>query len=157
MNTKKAKFLKFLESLDSETDKLLIESIRNGFQAILEEEESPEMAPKANSHLIRTTYDIVTPESAENGEAAEQGWIDEEGISMEPDEFDLDEGISVVDKTVQFLKKNGATEFSGNRFSPWFTNHEYNHDYKSGAEESRSFHLVGYSDDELSEIVAQVK
>ena len=28
---------------------------------------------------IRTTFEIITPESAEVGEAAERGWIDETG------------------------------------------------------------------------------
>lgn len=28
---------------------------------------------------IRTTFEIITPESAEDGEAAERGWIDEAG------------------------------------------------------------------------------
>ncbi len=34
--------------------------------------------------VIRTTYEIVTPESADYGDAAERGWEDEEGEKLQP-------------------------------------------------------------------------
>jgi len=40
---------------------------------------------------IRQSYDVVTPKSARNGDYAENGWIDEEGAEIVPDEYDLDE------------------------------------------------------------------
>ena len=69
--------------------------------------------------LIKTTYQVVSPESAERGDYADQGWYDEEGESMIPDEWESEEGITVVDKTIDYLtNKRYATEPS---YSPGFT------------------------------------
>lgn len=69
--------------------------------------------------LIKTTYQVVSPESAEQGDYADQGWYDEEGESMIPDEWESEEGITVVDKTIDYLtNKRYATEPS---YSPGFT------------------------------------
>ena len=39
----------------------------------------------------------------------ENGWFDEEGESMLPDEYDIEDDITVIDNAYNFLKKNYAT------------------------------------------------
>ncbi len=56
---------------------------------------------------ILTTYEIVTPESAEQGDVAERGWVDEEGQACVGDDWDSE--TSDVDVAVKFLEGNGAT------------------------------------------------
>ena len=40
---------------------------------------------------IKATYVISDEESSQEGDFKEQGWYDEEGVSMTPDEFDIEE------------------------------------------------------------------
>lgn len=51
---------------------------------------------------ILTTYSTVTPESAEHGDVADSGWIDEDGVPMGDDDE------SAVDDAVKFLKDKGV-------------------------------------------------
>lgn len=99
---------------------------------------------------IGITYDIVTPESAEEGDYAESGWIDEDGVSMKPDKVDTQDGITAVDKAISFLRSESAREPSSTAFHSgvWYTNEEYDTDYSTGAVESRSYHLKGFSEAE---------
>jgi hypothetical protein len=66
---------------------------------------------------ITTTYQVITPESAAEGDYEETGFIDEEGQDMEPDEFDLEEGKTPVDLAVEFLLNEGPLEASSYPFS----------------------------------------
>lgn len=108
---------------------------------------------------FKITYEIITHESAEDGEAAERGWIDEEGVDLtvEPDDLDWMDDIT---NAVDFLMDAGAWEPSSSPGSiglhGWFTADGYNHDLRTGATENRSFHPVGYSEAELEEITARV-
>ena len=108
--------------------------------------------------LIRTTFEIITPESVEHGEAEETGWIDEEGESMEPDQYDLEEGLTAVDIAVAFLRRNiGAEGMEASSSGPlslndWWTAYKYNLDYETGAVENRSYHPVGFTAEEINEI-----
>jgi len=121
---------------------------------LLNEDNEKEVEKKPK--LITTTFAIVTPESAEHGDNEETGFIDEEGEDMTPDEYDIDEGITAVDKAVDFMKKkNGAFEPSSSRYDSrvWYSNPEYNQDYSTGAQEERSYHLGdGWTEEEKKEI-----
>lgn len=113
------------------------------------------LPPYTNRPLITTTepaititYEILTDEDREFGETDNQGWYDEEGVSMIPDEWDLEEDKTVVDLAVQFLWRENAVEPSegGKDGAPrWWTWSEPERDYWSGADEYRSFHLIGFS------------
>lgn len=82
--------------------------------------------------LVRTTYEIITPESAEHGDVAEEGFIDEDGQECTPEEaFNMVEGC-----------EPSASDFTG---GVWYTDNEYHTDYKTGAQESRSYHLKGFT------------
>ena len=84
---------------------------------------------------IVETFEIVTPESAEDGDADERGWIDDEGEHY------------TVEEAIAFLE---GCEPSSTAFHEgvWYTNNEYHTDYATGAVESRSYHLRGYTERE---------
>lgn len=104
---------------------------------------------------ITITYGIVTPESAEAGDFEETGWVDEEGDPMTPDSEERSEGVTAVDKAVEYLMDHHAIEPSeaGKGASPrWWTDDEYDVNYRTGAVESRDYHLEGFSEKERAEI-----
>lgn len=106
---------------------------------------------------IKITYEIVTPESAEHGDAEERGWIDEEGEVIEPDKWDLEDGLTHVDLAVAFIENEGhegGIEVSSSPPGPhdWVTGYKYNEDYSTGGIENRSYHFEGFTDAEMMEI-----
>ncbi len=109
--------------------------------------------------LIRTTFSRTTP--GEEGEEPdeEHGWIDEDGVDMEPDDVDREEGLSAVDKAVKFLKKEGVMEASSTAFHPgvWYSTEWSVTDYGTGEEEERSYHLNGFTPAEERNIYRELK
>ena len=104
-----------------------------------------------NNKVITTTYHIVTPESAEVGDFEEQGYYDEDGESMVPDEFDIEEGITVVDKSIDFLKnKRYTTEPSSNIFHKCisYSTPDPEKNYITGEDTYYSCHLDGFTEEE---------
>ena len=83
--------------------------------------------------LIRTTFEIITPDSAEHGEAEERGWIDEEGT-----EYGFRELVA--------LARSGEASSSAPSTGAWLTVYGYDEDYCTGAVENRSYHPVDARD-----------
>lgn len=104
---------------------------------------------------FRVTYEIVTPESAEFGDCSDRGFINEEGIDLSLDEFDLADGLTVIDKAVDYLKGAGVMECSEypvfTRDSGWFIGSP-DENYSTGEIETHSYHPYGYTIDELNAI-----
>lgn len=94
--------------------------------------------------LIRTSFDIVTEESAAEGDAAEHGWLDEEGT-----EFTVEEAIEKLE----------FCEPSASQFHPgvWYTQKEGDTDYQTGEVTTESYHLVGFTEAEQREIFEAVQ
>lgn len=117
------------------------------------------MAKEEDVPHIKISYDIITPESAEEGDFAETGWIDEDGVEIELDEYDEEEGTDLADKAAEFLLEEGADEPSSVPWSrgTWYTAHEYREDFATGEVENRSYHLYGFADAEEKEIYRLVK
>lgn len=112
--------------------------------------------PAGTGRRIRISYSIVTPESAEMGDAAEHGWVNEEGEEMDPDEYDFAEGITAAQKATKFLNDSGAIHPSSSHFHPgvWYSAQgEMDTD---GNTEERSFHLHGFTPEEEQEIFNEV-
>jgi hypothetical protein len=108
-----------------------------------------------NDKTITTTYQIVTPESAEDGDYADQGWEDEDGESMIPDEYDIDDDITAVDKAVDFLKnKKYTNEPSSSDFHKGLSYSTSSPDinYSTGEETYYTCHLNGFTPEEEFEI-----
>lgn len=101
---------------------------------------------------IRISYETVTPESAAEGDIADSGWIEEEGITIDPDEYDIEEhggkSAAVVAMVIETIGR--YVEPSASCFFPgvWYTDVDSNIDYRTGAENRRSYHLSGFSEDE---------
>lgn len=76
------------------------------------------------------TYEIVTPESAEYGDADERGFIDERLTSDFRDMVDLLEG---TEPSCNPLPADPGRHV-------WYTHYQYDVDYSTAGEESRSYH-----------------
>lgn len=126
-----------LESLDDEIRDLKAYAMQHG------------LPPR-----ILITFNKTTPESAETGEWSDSGWIDQDGVSMAPDEIDQEEGLTAVDLAVKYLWKEGATEHSSSGFDQggWYSTGWSTTDYHTGEEEERNYHLEGFTPEQEREI-----
>jgi len=114
---------------------------------------------------IKTTYQVVTPESAEIGDYAECGWEDEEGVSADPDELDVEEHGSESAAAIALAVDYLCTHGSGLEASDypeccpghtWYTETDGEKDYADGSEKTLSFHLEGFTEDEERAIYAEI-
>ena len=106
---------------------------------------------------IKISYTLYTPEAIEAGDAAEHGWVDEEGVDMEPDESDLELDLTAADKATDFLIDEGATEPSSTQ---WHTGVWYSWpDLRIDGDDSemRSYHLYGFTPAQEKEIYRLIK
>lgn len=118
---------------------------------------------------IAISYQIVTPESAADGETSETGWdvTPEDADALDPEGIDLDceacggagvltDGAAcsscVVAAAVKFLRDEGSgLEASGGpewHRGLWYSDTEAAHDrayFEEGEERTRSFHLYGFT------------
>ena len=106
--------------------------------------------------VIKTTYQKLIPGDSDEDEYDEEyGWEDEDGESMLPDEYDIDDDITAVDKAVEFLKnKKYATEPSSSEFRVGISYSTTSPDinYSTGEETNYSCHLDGFTPEEEWEI-----
>ena len=103
---------------------------------------------------IVTTFNTITPESAEQGGYADSGWEDETGFDCTPDEFDEEEGKTVADVAAKFLWDKGATASSSSHFSPggWYSSERSTTDWRTGEETEYTFHLVCFTPEQEQEV-----
>ena len=120
------------------------------------------------------TYDIVTPESAEDGDVAERGYVLPGGYHVDiPDGLtgepfirwcremgvyyeipDLDDGETLIDVVVRLLRDEGCTETGS---APSYYG-EPEQDYTTGEEETRCVHLCDdFDPEELAEISRRLR
>ena len=147
-----------VEPLESEEEEPLEESPhRRGRSSV--RETSEEKKP-----LIRTSYSSITRGDSDDSDDYEEdhGWIDEEGTEFEPDESDIEDGMtpseSIVAQAVKFLKHAGASQESSTAFhiGVWYSTEYETVDYRTGEEQEKSFHLDGFSPEEEAEIFKQM-
>jgi hypothetical protein len=90
----------------------------------------------------------VTPESAEEGDFAETGWLDEEGVEIEKED-----GPGYVKGAVKFLRNEGISEASSSAFHKGVWYSRYNDvNYRDGSQQTDSYHLKGFSEKEEREV-----
>jgi hypothetical protein len=100
---------------------------------------------------IRVTYEIITPESAVDGDVAESGWLDEEGrdfhLPLRPSSGPEDTAVAYA---IDHLSAEGATSDGG---SEWVTAYG-DMDPSDGSYTNTSFHFVEgeWTDKEIDEI-----
>jgi hypothetical protein len=111
---------------------------------------------------IRITYQTVTEESAENGDYADSGWIDEEGVCTDPDDCDVEFADSEIDAVVACALSvigSGCEASDYPRCCPghtWYTECDGDTDYSDGSVTTKSFHLDGYTEEEERAIYARI-
>ena len=117
------------------------------------------------SPLIRISYTRITPGDSDDPDDYEEdhGWIDEDGVEFEPDEYDIEEGMtpseSIVEQAAKFLKDEYAVNpSSAPGFHPgiWYSTEYETIDYGTGEQEERSFHLKGFTPDQEQAIWREV-
>ena len=93
--------------------------------------------------IIKTTYEVVSPESAEDGEVESRGFIDEVGTS-----YTVDEAIDLL----------AGFEPSASYFHPgiWYSG-DPDTDFRTGKEETISYPLSGFTEDEERHIYKGVR
>lgn len=86
------------------------------------------------SARFRVTYEVVTPESAEHGDAAERGWVQPGGWHYEdaPEGSGNDAPMSLREA----LQLASPQEDSGQ----WWSEVDGRDDYRTGANEVRAIH-----------------
>lgn len=103
---------------------------------------------------VRVSFEIVTPESAEDGDVAETGWINEEGIAFDASDLDPEDPTCATygDVIARFITRDrGAVECSdsspevpeGRGRAPWFMQSDPDVDYRTGEQERHSYHVEG--------------
>lgn len=97
--------------------------------------------------LITISYDIVTAESAEYGDYAETGWVNEDGVSFDD-----------VDDAIAWLRREGATQASS--YPQWCAGTWYStegtKDYRTGDEKHQHYHLAGFSDEDARKVYSAI-
>ena len=148
---------KYVESTAAKKIKSKIDQKKTDIIEAINEGSDPEENNEDKRIVI--TYQTFSPESLESGDVEDQGWKDEEGESMIPDEYDYEDDITAVDKAIDFLKKNGANEPSSSHFNTgvWYSTSDPDIDYKSGNETYYSYHLKGFTPEEEQEIFQRIK
>ena len=106
--------------------------------------------PSTGQRRILITFAQTTPESSEQGDHSDSGWIDQDGVPMEPDEIDYEEGLGPADLAARYLKHEGATQASASFFHPgvWYSTGWQTIDYRTGTDEERNYHLKDFTEDE---------
>jgi len=113
-----------------------------------------------SDHHFKVSYETISHESAEQGCAEDSGWHDEY-VPLEPDEWDIEEGLTPVDLAVNYMKSYyGCLEAScsGKLGSgAWWTAYTADEDIRTGEVTNYSFHPYGFTEEELNEINRRVK
>lgn len=97
---------------------------------------------------ITTSFTRTYPSEPDEYPEEEHGWVNEEGVSMEPDDDEIKEGITAADKAIKFLRYEYATE-KGNE-TDYYTTGDV--DFSTGADTTRMCRLHGFTKWELSAI-----
>lgn len=115
--------------------------------------------PDGGERRILESFSQTTPESAEEGDFSETGMVDEEGVSMEPDDDDIEDGLSAVDLAVAHLKYHYVIQASSSAFHPgvWYSTDYETIDFGTATEEQKSHHLKGFTEEEEREIFNEMK
>ena len=85
--------------------------------------------------LIRTSFEVVTEESAAEGDAAERGWVDEDGEVL---------GVTAA---IEWLRSKGPLEPSSSQFHKgiWYSGPS-EQDMHTGEWYQEAYHLAGYTE-----------
>lgn len=102
------------------------------------------------------TFDLITEESAAEGDTADGGYSGSESCAV--DEFD-DEGVTAIDKAVRFLTRECSVEAGSSHFHSdlYYSDADGDTDWRTGDETRKSYHPVNFTVDEQRVIFERVR
>lgn len=102
----------------------------------------------AKNRRLVITYEVVTPESAEHGDAAERGFVDDLGVE-----------VSSVAEACATLEDDGALEPSSSSFHSgiWYSQYDGHTDFRTGAVTKHSYHPKGFTEEEERNLFEAVR
>jgi hypothetical protein len=109
--------------------------------------------------LIRISYETVCDGDED---CEDRGWINEEGVCVDPDGYDLeeygDEYSAVVNCALKVIPGNViASDYPVCRPGhTWYTDADGDINYATGEVTSQSYHLEGFSDQEERAIYSRL-
>jgi len=112
--------------------------------------------PAATGRRIRISYSTYTEDSIAAGDAEDHGWENEEGVEMDPDKWDIEDGKTAAQKATEFLNEKGAIHPSSSHFHPGIWYHDSNNDWRGNELIEYSYHLSGFTPEEEQEIFNEV-
>lgn len=112
--------------------------------------------PSAAGRRIRISYSTYTEDSIANGDTADHGWEDEEGVEMDLDEWDIEDGTTVAQKASKFLNDKGAIHPSSSHFHPGIWYSDSNNDWRGDELVEYHYHLSGFTPEEEEDIFNEV-
>lgn len=136
-------------------EKQMATSKVNYRKKIAQQLEMPIKGVGVDKPVIEEYFEIITEESAEQGDVEESGHEDTHVIDI--DEWDKADGLSVSDVVAKFLKDKGITDFSASFFHPngWYVK-EGEMDMYDGSYTNYSFHLKNMSDEQKREVYEKI-
>jgi hypothetical protein len=103
---------------------------------------------QTGARFVRVLHQDFAEDDIHDGDITYQDteWIE---INCLPDEWDANEGVTAVNRAADEIRDEGATEYNG-----WFSNPDgsYVIDYRTGMRRETAVFLVGFTDDEESDI-----
>lgn len=111
------------------------------------------------SPRLRISFSRYTYESIAAGEAAESGWLDEQGIVFEPDVLDIQDGLTAVDLAARYLADRLVEPSVSQGWVPgmWYTQHRAEEDFTTGEYVDYHYHPAGFTDEEQALLAEQVR
>jgi acetoin utilization deacetylase AcuC-like enzyme len=109
---------------------------------------------------IRTSYTMTTPASVAQGDYADHGWADEEGVEITADMADMDDDLYPSTEayfaavTADKLRDMGAIEYGNNNT---YYGEFHVADYQMGEQKQLAFHLTGFTLEELSWVAQEFR
>lgn len=109
--------------------------------------------------IIETTIQPPTEQEEIDGDWYDEGEVTDDYLTdVEPDEGDIEEGITAVDLAEKFLSEHGASEPNCSRGTPdWFNTPDEDVDMYTGESTVTSIHLIGFTEQEASELGDRVR
>jgi hypothetical protein len=134
-----------------------------------------EMREVLGGRRIRISFNTTSPDV--EGDYAETGWVDEEGVPMEPDEYDIEDGKEYFEKhaevarkanawlpsvsalpddsqgacynAIKFLDGEGVWQASSSQWHHglWYSG-QGDEDFQTGEETTRDYHLANFDPEE---------
>ena len=111
------------------------------FGTIRKQSSSGEAVSTSSKKTITQTYDVVTPESAENGDFAENGFTGKKW------------NVDYAEEAYGILSDEGPVEWVGS----WWYSMDPERDWSDGSETYYGFHPEGFSDEEIDYINRRLK